>query len=163
MHDPIYSLCPVHPISHLPLFHRMFRNGTILMVHRVAVAVADGVAVVAAVLAVVGVVWLAPLLGVEGAVGTFRDVVLAQEVNVEVFARDVATIRIRVAAVVASSSVTSNCAFVRIIDTREVADAYVGILSFGILRSVNGTTVPDRSVISWDGIRWVVLGVAIGA
>lgn len=133
------------------------------MVHREAVAGADGVVVATAILAEVGVVWLAPLLCVEGAIGTIRDVVLAQEVSVEEFARVECTIGARVAAVVASGAGTSRGAEAGIIETREVLDTYVGIHSSGILGSVDGTTELDRPVKAWHGIGWVVLGVAIGA
>ena len=103
----ILFLCPLHPFSHPSLLPRIFRIDTILLLGE-AVAGADRVVVTAAVLAEVGVVWLAPFLGVEGAVGTVRDVVLAQEVSVEEFAGVVATIRARVAAVIGSCGVTGR-------------------------------------------------------
>ena len=133
------------------------------MVQSIAVAGSDGIAVATAVLAVVGVVWLAPLLGVEGAVSTFSDEVLAQEVSVDKFASVVATISAFVAAVVGSGGSTSSYALSSIIGTREELDANVGIHSLGILGSVDGTNELDRSVIAWVGVGWVVLGVAVGA
>ena len=50
---------------------------------RVAVALADGVTAAATVLAVVGVVALAPCLGVQGAVGSLRDTVLRKDIGVD--------------------------------------------------------------------------------
>ena len=127
------------------------------MVQREAVAGADGVTVAAAVLAVVGVVWLAPLLGVEGTVSTISDEIFVQEVSVEEFANIVGTIGARVAAVVASGGGTSSCALSCVKDTSEELAAYVGS------GSVDGTNKFDRSVIAWDGVGWVVLSVTIGA
>ena len=49
----------------------------------VAIALADGVAAAAAVLAIIGVVALAPRLGVEGAVGSLGNTVLREDISVD--------------------------------------------------------------------------------
>lgn len=129
----------------------------------VSVGGADGVVVLATVLAVVGAVLLAPWLGVERAVSSIGDVVNGEEVGVEEVASIVCAVRSGVAVVVGGVGSTSGGTLASVVDTREVLDAHVGVLALGIERSVGGTTELSGAVEAGLSIGWVVLGVAVRA
>lgn len=135
----------------------------VLRVEGVSVAGADGVVVLAPVLAVVGAVLLAPRLGVERAVSPIGHVVDGEEVGVVEVACVVAAIRAGVAAVVAGVGSASRSAFAGIIDTREVFHAHVGVFAGSIEGSIDGTAELCGTIKARLRPGWVVLGVAVGA
>lgn len=147
-----------HPLTPIP--STLNRS---LSLESETVAGADRIVVAASVLAEVGVVRLPPLLGVEGAVGTVGNVVLAQEISIEEGAGVKGTIGARVAAVVRSVGSASRRAKASIVDTGEVLDAHIGVLAGSAEGGVDGTTELNRAVEAGDWVGWVVLGIAVGA
>ena len=150
LHSTIYNWGPIHLISsHILSYSRSIlsrsRNRG-LNLETKTVAGADGVVVAASVLAEVGVIRLAPLLGVEGAVSAIGNVVLAKEVGIEERAGVEGTIGARVAAVVGGVGGASTCAFASIVYTGEVLDTHVGVLAGSADGSIDGTTELDGAV-----------------
>lgn len=135
----------------------------ILGVKGEAIAGADGVVVLAAVLAIIGAVLLVPWLGVERAVGSIRDVVDGQEIGIEEIASIICAIRARVAVVVSGCSCAGSSTLSGIVDAGKILHTDIGVLACSIERSVDGTTELSGSVKAGNGVRGVVLGVAVGA
>ena len=75
------------------------------------------------------IIWLAPGLAIEGAVGSVRDVVFTQEVGIKEDNFVVGAISTRVSAVIGSSRTSGTSALASIVDTREVLNAKVSVLA----------------------------------
>lgn len=129
----------------------------ILRVQCVPVRAADRVVVATAILAIVGRVLFAPCLGVETAVCSLRDVVLAKQVGVEKLASVVSAIAAWMSAVVGGVGLAGTGAQSSIVHAREV------LLTNVVARCIDGATERRRAIEAGLGTRRVVLGVTVGA